>query len=471
LNIIATSEITPAIRKWKPYTSYKHSGVEWLGMVPEHWNVSTLKLLAPTINRGKSPDYVEEGGIPVINQACIYWEGLRLENVKFDIGKEGGNGRGRLFSGDVLINSTGTGTLGRACVFRQRGTYLADGHVTIVRLDQTAELPEYLFYLFQTPIYQGFVYAALVSGSTNQIELSRESFRATPTIVPPINEQARIVHFLDRETAKIDVLVAKKERLIALLQEKRAALITRAVTKGLDPNAPMKDSGIEWLGEIPAHWEVKRVKWAAKMESGHTPDKKVEAYWADGDVPWVSLNDSGYLRDHDYIADTAYYTNALGLANSSARLLPTRSVVFSRDATVGLSAITTRPMAVSQHFIAWLCGLDLLPEYLLYVFRAMTQELERLTMGATIKTIGMPDVRTLTTPLPPRQEQEAIVSYIREETKKMDTLVAKICQGIEKLKEYRTALISAAVTGKIDVREEISSRMGDSPERDAAISE
>jgi type I restriction enzyme S subunit len=277
LNIIATSEITPATRKWKPYTGYKHSGVEWLGMVPEHWNVSTLKLLAPTINRGKSPDYVEEGGIPVINQACIYWEGLRLENVKFDIGKEGGNGRGRLFSGDVLINSTGTGTLGRASVFRQRGTYLADGHVTVVRVDQTAELPEYFFYLLQTPIYQGFIYAALVSGSTNQIELSREGFRATPTIVPPINEQARIVRFLDRETAKIDALVAKKERLVDLLQEKRAALITRAVTKGLDPNVPMKDSGVEWLGEIPAHWEVRPLRWVLSVRSGEAlPNSEFE---------------------------------------------------------------------------------------------------------------------------------------------------------------------------------------------------
>jgi type I restriction enzyme, S subunit len=260
LNLVASDQITPAIRRWKPYPGYKHSGVEWLGTIPEHWNGSPLKPLAPTVQRGKSPDYVEEGGIPVINQACIYWEGLRLENVKYDSGKDRNDGKGRLFPGDVLVNSTGTGTLGRASVFRHEETHLADGHVTVVRVDQTAELPEYFFYLLQTPIYQGFIYAALVSGSTNQIELSRESFRATPTIVPPINEQARIVRFLDRETAKIDALVAKKERLIELLQEKRAALITRAVTKGFDPNVPMKDSDIEWLGEIPAHWEVRRIK-------------------------------------------------------------------------------------------------------------------------------------------------------------------------------------------------------------------
>ena len=145
----------------------------------------------------------------------------------------------------------------------------------------------------------------------------------------------------------------------------------------------------------------------------------------------------------------------MALTDPAFALLPAGAVVFSRDATVGLSAITTRSMAVSQHFIAWLCGDEMLPEYLLRVFRAMTQELDRLTMGATIKTIGMPDVRTLVTPVPPKDEQKVIVQHVLEETRKIDALVAKIREGIEKLKEYRTALISAAVTGKIDVREDV----------------
>ena len=128
--------------------------------------------------------------------------------------------------------------------------------------------------------------------------------------LPPESEQRAIAAFLDRKTAKIDGLVERNERLIELLQEKRTALITRAVTQGLDPDVPMKDSGVEWLGEIPAHWEVKRLKWVAQMESGHTPDKKVAAYWNDGNIPWVSLNDTGYLKNQDYIRDTEYYTNA-----------------------------------------------------------------------------------------------------------------------------------------------------------------
>ena len=277
---------------------------------------------------------------------------------------------------------------------------------------------------------------------------------ATSAILcPASSNNAPIANFLDRETVKIDALVAKKEWLIELLQEKRTALITRAVTRGLDLNATMKDSCIDWIDEIPAHWDEKRVKWVARMESGHTPDKKVNAYWTNGDIPWVSLNDSRHLKTHDYISDTEYYTNELGLQNSSARLLPPRSVVFSRDATIGLSAITERAMAVSQHFIAWICSEEVAPEYLLRVFDAMQGELERLTMGATLRTIGMPEINTLATPIPPVAEQARIVQHIQRECSRVDLLIGKIQEAIDRLREFRTALISAAVTGKVDVRD------------------
>jgi type I restriction enzyme S subunit len=282
--------------------------------------------------------------------------------------------------------------------------------------------------------------------------------------LPPEPEQRAIAAFLDRETARIDALMAKKERLIELLQEKRTALITRAVTKGLPstgsgqatPTVPMKDSGVEWLGEIPAHWEVSRIKWAAKMVSGHTPDKKIDSYWQGGDIPWVSLADTGQLREVDYIATTAVMTTSDGIAHSSAHVLPEGTVVFSRDATIGLCAITRAGMAVSQHFIGWVCGSRLRPEYLLLVLRSMTQELERLTMGATVRTIGMPDVKSLATPIPPLAEQERIVREVLHRRARLDALVCKVRDAIERLKELRTALISAAVTGKIDVREEIA---------------
>ena len=283
--------------------------------------------------------------------------------------------------------------------------------------------------------------------------LNQELIGSARFYCPPVEEQTQIARFLDHETAKIDALIREQERLIELLQEKRQAVISHAVTKGLDPDVPMKESGVEWLGEVPEHWIVARIKNFARIESGHTPDKKKEEYWVDCDIPWVSLNDSKQLKKADYIADTSTKVNDLGIANSSARLLPKEAVVFTRDASIGLSAITTKPMAVSQHLIAWLCAKEkLVPEYLLLIFYAMESEFERYTFGATIKTIGMDDVRSLTAAFPPMEEQKQLVAWA---FRKKETLRAGL-DAAEKtillLKERRSALISAAVTGKIDVR-------------------
>lgn len=265
-------------------------------------------------------------------------------------------------------------------------------------------------------------------------------------------QQRSISTFLDRKTAAIDDLIAKKERQIELLQEKRQALITQAVTKGLDPNVPMKDSGVEWLGKVPAHWGVSRIKFAAKLESGHTPDRSVPEYWRESnDIPWVSLNDTKRLAESDYIDDTALHVNELGLQNSSAHLLPAGVVVFTRDATIGKAAVTTRPMAVSQHIIAWVCSTSVIPAFLLRVFYAMEDELGRFTMGATLRTIGMPDVKKLITPMPPLSEQSLIVKHLENVAARSAALVGAVRTQIAALREYRQALISAAVTGKIEI--------------------
>jgi type I restriction enzyme, S subunit len=265
---------------------------------------------------------------------------------------------------------------------------------------------------------------------------------------PSPTEQQRIAAYLDDATGKIVRLMSLRRRQMDLLREQRAAVIQQAVTRGLNSGTPLKESGLRWLGQIPKHWKVERIKYAARVESGHTPSRSVEAYWQNCDIPWVSLNDSGYLREHDYIHDTAYRINALGIANSSAHVLPARAVVFSRDATVGLCAITSVPMAVAQHFIAYLCGPELIPEYLLFVLRSMTQELEKLSMGATIRTIGMDDVRNLATPIAPVEEQKEILAFIQRETAKLDSLQRSYERQLALLAEYRASLIHECVNGQ-----------------------
>lgn len=272
-----------------------------------------------------------------------------------------------------------------------------------------------------------------------------------PVPAPTIATQRRIAAFLDEKTAQIDGLIARKQALLERLAEKRQAIITQAVTKGLNPAAPMKDSGIDWLGQIPAHWAVKRVKHIAKLESGHTPDKKVDAYWDNGDIPWVSLNDTAEIRANDYISDTKFKTNAEGIANSSARLLPAEAVVFTRDATIGECAITTRPMAVSQHIIAWICDKRAIsPEYLLFLIYGMTGELRRITNGATIGTIGLGDVKELSVCVPSVDEQSQITKWVLDAKARISETADRVRSSIDQLTEYRAALITAAVTGQIE---------------------
>jgi len=301
-------------------------------------------------------------------------------------------------------------------------------------------------------------FLSAVNASTYGARMPRASWSFignSPVAVPPLDEQRAIADFLDEKTAAIDGLIAKKERLLALLDEQRQALITRAVTQGLDPSVPMKDSGVSWIGAIPAQWEARRLKQICRLESGHTPRKSNDEFWREEDrtIPWVSLNDTKSLDLNDYIDDTAVKITPIGMANSSAHLIPAGAVVFNRDgARVGLCAITTRPMCVSQHMIAWVCGPSVEKEYLLHALYAMRDEIYRITTGATIPTIGMPDVKTMAIPLPPLDEQRQIASHLFALRARFRETTASAQRQIESLREYRQAVITAAVTGQLDVR-------------------
>ena len=437
-----------------PYPDYKDSGVEWFGAIPAGWEVRRLGLIGQISKcSGGTKAHEAPEGIPCVRYGDLYTHhDSFITRSRTFVSPDDVAHYSKIRCGDLLFAASGEtiDEIGKSAVNLIRGEAVCGGDVILLR----SAIPvsaRFLGYATNAP-YVVHQKSRLGRGMTVMHIYGRQ-LKDVAMLLPPVPEQRAIAEFLDRQLDKIDAVIERQVKLIELLQEKRAVLSTRAVTRGLNPNGPMKDSGVEWLGKIPTHWEVKRVKWVARMESGHTPDKKVDAYWTDGNVPWVSLNDTRHLKKRDYIRETEYYTNELGLRNSSARLLPPRAVIFSRDATIGLCAITERSMAVSQHFIAWICNESILPEYLLRVFDAMQGELVRLTMGATLRTIGMPDVRTLTTPIPPVPEQERIVAFVRSETAAIDGLIAKARQAIERFEELRTALISAAVTGKIDVRE------------------
>lgn len=212
-----------------------------------------------------------------------------------------------------------------------------------------------------------------------------------------------------------------------------------------------KDSGVEWLGEVPGHWQVLPIRTVAKLESGHTPSRSRPDYWENCDVPWFTLADVWQIREGaDYVFQTKESVSEVGLANSSARLLPAGTVILSRTASVGFSAIMGLAMATTQDFANWVCGSRVLPKYLLHTFRAMGMEFERLKFGSTHNTIYMPDIAAFRFALPSIEEQSAIVTFVDREVAKIDALVAEQQSLIALLKEKRQALISHAVTKGLD---------------------
>ncbi len=442
-----TQETGSPARCFQPYPVYKDFGVEWLDQTPEHWSIARVSEQAELINGYpfQSELFHLSDGIPLVRirdleseNTEVFYNGPAIPSALIDtgdilIGMDGEFNVAAWRGGSALLNQ-------RLCCLRPRTT-IDDRFLTY-------SLP------FPLRVINDLTYSTTVKHlSSNDVQKLRVPY-------PPLLEQRAIAAFLDRETAKIDALVAKKERLIELLEEKRAALITQAVTRGLDPNVPMKDSGVRWIGAIPKHWEVLRTKFVARLESGHTPSRQHPEYWLDCTVPWFTLADVWQLRDGrvEYVSETAERVSEVGLANSAAQKLPKATVILSRTASVGFSAIMGTEMATTQDFVNWVCGPRLQPEFLLYVFRGMKPELSRLAMGSTHQTIYMPDVGCFMCALPPREEQARIVDFIRAQTAKLDSLISRIREAIAKLREYRTALISAAVTGKIDVRRKVDSQ-------------
>jgi type I restriction enzyme, S subunit len=244
--------------------------------------------------------------------------------------------------------------------------------------------------------------------------------------------------------------VAKKRRLRGLIEEKRAALISHAVTRGLDPTVPMKDSGIEWLGQVPAHWEVWKASHAFSLIGGGTTPKTEDRSYYDGDVPWVTTSE---LREHE-IGDTGSKLSARALEDHPTLLLypPGTLLIAMYGATIGRLGILTTSACTNQACCALAGSRNIESKFLFYWLRARRREIITLASGGGQPNINQDVLRSLRVPVPPIDEQREIISRLERESADLDGLSAKVRRHVELLREYRTALISAAVTGKIDVR-------------------
>ncbi len=413
---------------------------QWAAHIPDGWGRNWLKWSVDLST--KRPSEAEQEVLPYIsNEDISSWTGkLLIEDPK------PAEADGRSFqTDDVLFNKLRPYL---AKVYHATFDGVSSGELLCLRPSKAVE-SRFLFYVL---VSKGFI--DTINSETFGSKMPRadwETVSHQPLPLPALETQRRIVDFLDEKTARIDGLIEKKRALLNRLEEKRQALITRAVTKGLNPAAPMKPSGIEWLGDIPEHWEVGNIRRFARMKTGHTPSRSNPEYWEDCTIPWFTLADVWQLRDGTrwYLEETAEKISEVGLANSAAELLPAGTVVFSRTASIGYSGIMPEPMATTQDFWNWICGPKITPEYLLLLFRSMSQKFDESTSGSTHKTIYQGIAAGLEICVAPLDEQKCISAYVIKQASAIDAAADQVRFSIQKLAEYRAALITAAITGKL----------------------
>ncbi|WP_254845977.1 restriction endonuclease subunit S [Xanthomonas axonopodis] len=412
----------------------------WVGKPPKGWKTDWLKWHVSLST--ERPDEEEQSRLPYLsNEDIASWTGKLLREEL-----EPSDADSRLFhSGDVLFNKLRPYL---AKVFSANFDGVSSGELLCLRPSERV-VTRYLFYVLTS---FGFIDA--VDSQTFGSKMPRADWETVghqPLPLPRIEIQQRIAGFLDEKTARIDALIEKKQALLERLAEKRQALITSAVTKGLNPDVPMKPSGLNWSDQIPSSWQSGNIRRFASMKTGHTPSRSVPEYWEDCTIPWFTLADVWQIRDGTrwYLESTSEKINELGLANSAADLLPAGTVILSRTASVGFSGIMPVPMATSQDFWNWICGPKLLPEYLLLLFRSMIEEFELSTNGSTHKTIYQGIAAGFRVCVPGIEEQRQITTFVLENLEKMDAVRQKVTSSVDALQSYRSAVITAAVTGQL----------------------
>ena len=442
----------------QPYPKYKPSGVEWLREVPEHWDVKAIKWESPVL-RGASPRPIdndiyfdEKGDYAWVRIADVSAAGMYLHETVQRLSNLGRSLSVSLQPGTLFLSIAGT--VGKPCITAIK-CCIHDG---FVYFPFWCGESRFLYYLFAS----GESYRGLGKFGT-QLNLNTDTVGSIIAGFPESLEQRAIADFLDCETAKIDTLVAKKRTLIDRLKEKRTALISRTVTRGLppdaaratglDPHPKLKPTGIDWLGEVPGYWEVKPLGRLVRFAGGATPDKGKPEYW-DGDIPWVSPKDMKRMR----IDDVPNHVSREGLSSSALTLMPAQSVlIVVRGMILAHSfpvAITDAPVTINQDMKALTSGKRLNAEFLLWLLTGIAGIFVSLADESAHGTRRLESeiVARVRVALPSTDEQISIVDFLDRETAMIDTLVAKTEVAIERLHEYRTTLITAAITGKIDVR-------------------
>jgi type I restriction enzyme S subunit len=426
------------------YDSYKDSGVEWLGEIPSHWEIQPIRALfhdRREKNIGPKTDYIlsvmkDIGVIPYDEKGNV--GNKKSENIEsYKV----------VYPGDLVVNKMNA-IIGSLGISKYHGA-LSQVYFVLHPRDKTKANTNYLGYLFKVKPFQ----QSLIKISKGMMEL-RESiefdeFKKLCLPLPTLEEQERVVTFLDEKTAEIDAAIAKKERLIELLKEQKNILINRAVTRGLNPDVAMRDSGVEWIGEIPAHWAIGSLNHVANIFAGGTPDRGRAQFW-NGDIPWLKTGEINF----NTIYSSEEFITTSGLKNSAAKIAPPGTVLmamYGQGVTRGRVAILGINSAFNQACVAISPSKKIITEFIYYYFYGAYSFLRDSGNETSQMNLSSGSISKFKITVPPIKEQIEITKYLDCQVNEIDQIITRQQILIEKILGLKSIIISSAVAGKVKV--------------------
>lgn len=440
--------------KYQRYPEYKDSGVEWLGDVPEGWVILGLGKVLDFMSNGSSATQIDQSEKTVgVTRIETISDGSVNEDKIGYVQSSDISERFLLKKGDIQFSNINSLNMVGKCAIFDSDTLLYSGmNLLHIRPDAKHVDPKFMLFQFQSKRFRNKV-EAYAKPAINQASIPTGSLRLFEFLCPTIEEQRQIAAFLDHETAKIDTLIEKQQTLIALLKEKRQAVISHAVTKGLNPDVTMRDSGVEWLGEVPEHWGLIRLKQVCSniVDCLHS----TPVYDEDGEYPAIRTADVApgvlFFESSRRVSEEIYKERV-------GRLIPKYGDIFySREGErYGIAALVPENVqaCLAQRMMHFRVNERALPEFIMWSLNAEStyRQASQDVIGATSPHINVETIKNFWFCEPPLEEQKKIGELIIDKVGKYDQIVEKSEHTIMYLKERRTALISAAVTGKIDVR-------------------
>ncbi|RSP56718.1 restriction endonuclease subunit S [Acinetobacter baumannii] len=435
------------------YESYKDSGVQWLGEIPSHWAIVRLDQGCEIVrgNTGFSKaDLLEEGQYVALQYGKTYKVDEINNTFSSYVNEEFYKLSQIAMYGDTVLISTSETIedLGHSCFYARQDIGLIGGEQFLLKVNQEEQLGKYLYYLSKA--FSGYLRKYATGTKVYRFNTDHLKKIYIPQI--PFNEQKVIADFLDKRLAQVDALIAKQETLLEKLAEQRVALISHAVTKGLNPDVEMKESGISWFKQIPESWDVKQLKFViTKIQTGSTPPSAVPEYYSNDDIVWYGPAD---FTDENYILnESVKKISALALEDKVVKPMPKGSIMMiGIGATLGKVAITNVDCTTNQQINSLIPIEDVNAKYLMYQLNSLRDIVKLLSSASTLGIINQEKTKCLKIIVPSLNDQNEIVEFLDKELNEISAVKKSVEQTINKLKEYRSTLITQVVTGKIDVR-------------------